>query len=289
MKGRSMKSLLLVLMLLFLAAPAFAEDAPKESAYDRVLRTGVLKCAYALSGDAVKKDPTSGEISGFTVDIINAMVSDLSLKVEWSDEVGYGDFAEGLKTGRYDAFCGALTATPARARVAKFTRPYMGYLTFAYVRSDEARFSTYEDMNKPEIKAGVSDGEVYQVLTRKYFPKTTEVSSPNMTPPSQLLMDLIAGKVDVVVHTPAAVIPFDKANPGKVRRAFAIPLGVAVPGFAVGPHEGDLRDMLDVAIIHLQNIGKIDAILAKYGLDKTQSYRVSPLFDVPENDSVEKK
>jgi ABC-type amino acid transport substrate-binding protein len=280
-KGREMKNLLLILMLLFLAAPAFAEDAPKESAYDRVLRTGVLKCAYVLSGDAVKKDPVSGEMSGFNVDIINAMASDLSLKVEWSDEVGYGDFAEGFKGGRYDAFCGALTTTPARARVAKFTRPYMGHLTFVYVRSDEARFSTYEDMNKPEIKAGVTDGEVYQVLTRKYFPKTTEVSSPNMTPPSQLLMDLIDGKVDILVHTPLAVIPFDKANSGKVRRAFVEPLGIGVPGFAVGAHEGDLRDLLDVAIIHLQNIGKIDSILTKYGLDETQAYRVSPLFDVP--------
>ncbi|MBE2191644.1 MAG: transporter substrate-binding domain-containing protein [Alphaproteobacteria bacterium] len=276
------RNIFLSLILCLVSVSSYAAyAADKESAYDRVMRTNILRCAYGLTGDAVEKTPVSGDMSGYTVDIVNAMAAEIGWTVEWQDEVGYGDFAEGLTSGRYDAFCGAMVASSARARVAKFTRPYMGYLTFAYVRGDENRFSSYLDIDNPNIKAGVTDGEIYQILSRKYFPKAVEVSSPNMTPPSQLFMDLEYGKVDVVVHNPGAAIPFDKMHPGKIKRVLLTPLGITAPGFAVGSHEGDLRDVLDIALVQLQNLGVIDSILDKYGYDDTQMYRLSPLFDVP--------
>ncbi|MEK7801112.1 MAG: hypothetical protein AAB276_01545 [Pseudomonadota bacterium] len=47
-----MKKLLIVsLLILAVVFPAYASDASKESVYDRVMRTGTIRCGYGLWGD----------------------------------------------------------------------------------------------------------------------------------------------------------------------------------------------------------------------------------------------
>lgn len=275
-----MKSLILTILVCLLSFPVHA--AEKESAYNRVLRTNSLRCAYTAVDPHVYKDLDTEKMTGPVAAIATEMAERLGLNIEWVAEVGHADFAEGLKTGRYDAYCGILTTAPTRARAAAFTRPYMFLPYYAFVRSDEQRFSTLESMNDSSVRAGVIDGEIFQIYTRKYLSKAQEISLPNMTPPGQLMVDLADGKVDVLIHDPLLFRQYDKNNPGKVRYAMdKAPLDIAPIGFAVEPNETKLRDMLDLSLLSMIVSGQIDNILKANAMDNIIVRRPQPLYREP--------
>lgn len=58
------KILLSFFLLLVFAASAWAGDA-KESAYDRVMRTGTIRCGYFIWPPGFSIDPNVGKRSGF--------------------------------------------------------------------------------------------------------------------------------------------------------------------------------------------------------------------------------
>lgn len=282
MKQLHFLALFYLLALTAIPAAHAADKDDKETAYDRVLKTNILRCAYTSVDPHIRKDPNTGEISGPLHDIAEAMASAVNITVEWSDEVGHADFAEGLKTGRYDAYCGILAIAPQRARVAAFTDPILYIPYYAYTKNDETRFASPADLNKPDIRTGVIDGEIFQAMSRKYFPNAQEHSLPNMTPQGQLFMDLAQGKADVVIHDPLILQQYSLKNPDQIKRAFKTPLEVYPVGYAVSPDEGKLRDMLNTALLSLHRLGKIDEILNGYGIDDTLFYRVTLPYNLPE-------
>ncbi len=135
-----MKNILLALMLLFLAMPAWAEDSPKESTYDRVMRTGTIRCGYYIWPPFLAKDPNTGKLSGIASDMMDEIGKQLSLKVEWVAEVDTSTMFEGYSTGRYDLVCGPVASTPARARVVDFTIPFAYGSYYLYVKEGDLRF-----------------------------------------------------------------------------------------------------------------------------------------------------
>jgi ABC-type amino acid transport substrate-binding protein len=276
-KGKTVRLFFLTCLLMIVSSAAFAGE--KESAYDRVMRTGVLRCGYALSASTLHQDLKTGAITGLIPDVITEAAESLGLKVEWVTEVGYADFAEGLKSGRYDAFCSSISPTAPRARVAKFTTPIYGVVVNAYVRTSETRFTKLDDINKPDVRAGDTDGEIFQKLTRQFFPNAKEVSQPNMGSSSQLFLDLIDKKTDVVVIDAYTASDFLRNNPGKVAPALKAPIQIIPSAFAVGAKEGDLRDLLNTALFQMQNTGRLNSILDNHKIGNAIFYRARGLFD----------
>ena len=272
---------LLALCFSALSTPALAAQGAKESAFDRVMRTGTLRCAYGLTGKFVFKDTTTNEVKGVMPDIISALAESMGLEVEWTAEVGYADFAEGLKTGRYDAFCGALSETPARARVAAFTSPLFFIAYYVWGREGEDRFKNENDINKADVRTATTDGEVFQSITKKHFPTAKEHSLPNMTEPSLLYVSVSDGKADVVVHDSWNISLYNAANQKKkLKKLFDKPLELYPAGFAVAPGQQDLLNALNTGILSLISLEKIDVILDKWGAPPSAIYRPMKPFDV---------
>ncbi len=277
-----MKKIIFTLSLLTLCVPSLSYAHDKESVYERVMKSGKIRCAYVVTGEYLDKDLSSGEVKGAIPDIVNAMARNLELSVEWVAEVGHADFAQGLETGRYDMFCGILAISPSRSRVAAFTDPLFYVPYYAYVRNDEARFSSISDMNNEKIRAGVIDGEIFQKMTRKHLPQSQEISHVNMTPNSQLFVDLETNKIDVFLHDPVLYAKYEKSNPDKVKFAFEKPLELYPIGLAIDPNEQRLKNMLDVSIMALHNLGTIDSILDKYDYGPKTIYRTATPYKEPQ-------
>ena len=60
-------------MLLTLAAPAWAGD-DKESAYERVIRTGIIRCGYFVWPPFLAIDPNTNKKSGIFFDIVEEIL-----------------------------------------------------------------------------------------------------------------------------------------------------------------------------------------------------------------------
>jgi hypothetical protein len=95
-------------------------EAKKETAYERVMRTGELRCGYFSWKPAFIKDPNTGEMSGIFHDYMEEIGRALKLKIVWAEEVALGEFPTAIAAGRIDAMCSSTFVTSERARVTRF-------------------------------------------------------------------------------------------------------------------------------------------------------------------------
>lgn len=237
-----------------------------ETAYERVMRTGVLRCGYQPYAPALMKDPNTGEMSGIFYEIVNEIGRRLNLKVEWSEEVGYGVIAEGFNTHRYEAFCNTVWPTAERSREASFTLPIYYSKVGLYVREDDHRFDDDLDkLNSPNVTFTVKDGDVSDSFKSDMFPLAKKISIPQLADTSQLIEDIANGKADVTINEPMLLIEYSKANPGKVRNLTEKdPIAVSPNTIMLPKNEYQLKTMFDVTLAQLHNNGFIARTIAKY-------------------------
>lgn len=254
----------LLLVLTYLSTSAFA--AEKETAYDRVMRTQTLRCAYIVYPPEVIKDPNTGELSGTIIDLINEAGRQLEWKIDWVAEVGFGDMFDGLKTGKYDALCSGLWENPARAKSALFTVPVNYGVYYAFARSDDHRFDKGLDLvNSKDIKIAVIDGEYADFVAAEDYPKAQTVRLPQLSDISQVLLSVSLKKADIAFLQKGSAKGFLKANPGKLKSIDSYPVRVMpAPPVAVDQKEQELKNVLDATFRFLLNNGFVEKTLRKY-------------------------
>ncbi|NTU77313.1 MAG: amino acid ABC transporter substrate-binding protein [Alphaproteobacteria bacterium] len=253
------------------------QGAAKESAFDRVLRTGTLRCGYADWPPYVfVKDPTTGKISGILPDVTEAIAQKLHLKVEWTENTGWGSYIESFHANRIDAFCAGLWRSAERGRYVGYVQPIFYSAVYPYVRIDDHRFDDdLSVINAPSVRISAQDGEQSDLIAKLHFPKATPVSVPQLGQISDILVNVAMRKADVVLTESSFANGYIKANPGTLRRAQEKPFEFFPTSLGVEIHETQLRDMLDTALIELQNQGLVEGIIAKYSNDPTAFLRVA--------------
>ncbi|MBI1327960.1 MAG: transporter substrate-binding domain-containing protein [Alphaproteobacteria bacterium] len=256
------------LFLLALLLPLYAFAAEKESAYERVMRTGIMRCGYGLEMPYSYKDAETGEIKGFFHDYIELMAANLGLKVEWVEEMGWGQFPTALDTGRIDAWCTTAWRTAARAKLADSITPITYQPLYVVVRASDKRFDNKrEALNSADVKFVGVEGQIELQIAQANFPQAKTIALPQSSDFSQAMMDVDAKKADALIVTGVIFAKYDQANPGKLRRVEGIPpVQVSGEGFAVKAGEHTLRRMFDNATMELLETGAIDRIVKSYNM-----------------------
>lgn len=272
-----------VLFVLSLS-PAFAADKTRESAYDRVMRTGTIRCGIVLWPTYIEKDPNSGALSGLWYDYMEALASSLHLKIEWMPETTYPQMPEDLQSGRYDVFCGGLWPDAELSRSLDFTIPISYQVVQAFVRADDRRFDgNLAAINDKAVRVSVIDGLTPDIIRREDFPESTPVSLPQSTDVSQTFLEIVNNKADITFNSPETAERFTENNPGKLRQVETdAPLRLYPEVLAVRLGEDKLRRMLDNATVFLLNDGRVEKLLKKYETHGGHFYRVAKPYVVPE-------
>lgn len=257
------KLILIVFTLLIASAPAFAGEKAKESTYDRVMRTGTIRCGYIIVPPTMIKDQNTGALSGIVYDTMEDMAKSLGLKVEWVEEVGFGTMFEGFKTGRYDAVCFSVIANPERARVADFLSPSYFLRFNVYMKKDTPLSSVnLSSLNDPKVKFAAVDGGMSDIFARIDFPKANILSNSDLVSLPELMMQVATGKADAVIMDAYLGSAFNDAHPESPMTVF--PYKVFPAAIAIPKNEYPLKSMLDIALQTLQYTGRFDQIIAKY-------------------------
>lgn len=285
-----MKTILTAALVGFLAAfvgvkmfvPAGQDglSAARETAYERVMRTGVLRCGYFVAAPYLMKDVQTGKFSGIWHDYTEALAADLGLKVEWAEEMGLGDFPTALNNGRIDAYCAGLWSPGARIKVVNYLDPTAFEAMLPYVRVDDHRFDNdLSLLNNKDIKVSTIDGEGGGMVADEDFPLATKLSLPQLSNMADMFNQVVFKKADVFFTTPSAMLEFEKNNPGKLRALADKPLRVFPVSLAVKNGEDTLRHMLNMAGRNVLYNGKMDKILTKYEGDGERVFwRVTPAY-----------
>lgn len=235
-----------------------------EAAFERVMRTNTIRCGYYVYPPVTYRDPNTGELSGFSVDMMNLIAAQAGLKVEWVEEIGFGTWPEALKTGRIDVSCTPNWPSIAVGRAALVGTPLLYAKIFAIGRAGDSRFKTLADLNKPEVKISVHEGNDVYRLAQLLLPNATLVSLAPNAEPTQPIMDVLAKKADVMISDMNAVNQWNGANKNKVSVAVAEPLKLQSFSLAVGQGEHDLLAFLNNAVHELQATSSIETIMKKW-------------------------
>jgi ABC-type amino acid transport substrate-binding protein len=245
----------------------------QETAYERVMRTKILRCGYFIEPPFTMVDG-SGTKSGIAADLITQIAAEIGLRIEWTQEINLATMTEDLEYKRYDAVCGGLFILTRSGRI-DYTAPFAKTALHGYVRADDVRFDRLiSDVDWPSIKISGMDGEGATAAARKILPQAQLEILPQNAQIAEMLLSVSSGKTDIAFVIPGVFKNFDMNNPGLLKQAgLDRPLYVYNFAFGLPVEEPGLKRLLDIAIAQRQVSGELEQLIRKY--DAVQPYAIN--------------
>lgn len=193
------------------------------------------------------------------------LAQELGLKVDWAEETGWGNYHEGLNTGRFDVMCSPPWASGFRARAALLTKPAIGSALYAVGRGDDNRFPDVESLNHNDVKIAVIDGDATQSVRQMRFPSAQELTLSPMTDNATMILNVTGKKADVTFYDANNLEMYNAQAKDKIKiLAGGKPIRVFDCVYAVKLGEFDLKSALDTAITALTKSGMTQQIVKNY-------------------------
>ncbi len=244
---------------------ALSAFAPRETAYERIMRTRTIRCGYFVWPPFTVKDPNTGVLSGFNSDFMEMLGKALDLKIEWTQDLNFGTYLQDLADGRYDMECSTGWPNAKRGQRAYFAKPFAFMPLVALVRADDTRFDQDLSLiNAPSVSVATIDGETSSVIHDTKFPQAGQMSLPSNSPVSDIILNVVSHKADVTFLDIVAARQYEENNLDKVKILNPEhPISMIALGPTL-PQDDRTKQMIDIAIDQLQNSGQIEALLKKY-------------------------
>src|SRR3989338_1289159 len=239
------------------------EEISEQSTLTKILDSDEITVCYMTWPPSVIKDPNTGEVSGFIVDIFNEIAKDSELKVTYTEST-WGGFPADLNTGKCDAAIAGIYPTIGRSTSVSFTKPFFFAGNSGVAKSGDNRFTQIEDLDRADVKIAVIQGEFGHIYAEKYLPKAKLVvldKSADLTMP---LLTVSSGQADVGLSTSDVVTEYVKKHP-EVKDLFSEePYSTTPISWATRSGDQELLNFLDNGISYLKSTGFLDATAKKY-------------------------
>lgn len=245
----------------------FHNEANKTvSTYSTIQSSGTIRAAYTVGAPLFMVDPNTGEKTGIFYDAVNAMASHLGIKVDWTQEVGYGEMIQGLRDNRYDIIGSGVWINADRAKGADFTIPLYYDAVFAYAKTGDTRFvKGISALNTQNVTISTMDGELGARIAKTDFPNANTLALPQNAGFSQMIENVLTGKADIVFLAASSARAYQATNPGRITVVDPDkPLRIFPDAIMIPQGQYELRQALNYALMEMLNDGEIDAILKKY-------------------------
>src|ERR1700722_13905628 len=151
-----------------------------ESPFDRVIRTGEIHCGYTSWDPLFFVDSKTGEKTGIFHDLMEEAGKRLGLKIIWQEELGWGTVVESIKSGRVDMACAGYWLNPPRIKNVSSSAPQLYTPLYVWVRQDDTRPKTPEDLNSDQYTVVTADGGAINEMLAHRFPKSKVMSLSEM-------------------------------------------------------------------------------------------------------------
>jgi ABC-type amino acid transport substrate-binding protein len=247
---------------------------------ENILERRVIRAGYVSNPPSCIVDPTTKRVSGIVADTMQAIADSAQLKLEWTEEVGFGAMVEGLRANRYDVVPCAIWPTAARAREADFSTPLFYSGVGAYVRPNDTKFvKGLSAINASNVRIATVDGELAETIARTQFPNAQRVGVPQMSEITTMLLNVKENKADVAFVELYFAHEFLRNNPGSlVRLAPQQPVRVFPNTILLRKGQPQFKAFLDTAIEEQINLGAVERMVSRYEPAPGTFYRLPPPF-----------
>lgn len=206
----------------------------------------------------------NGTLTGFEVDIANAVAEKLGVKAEFVTGEWDGLLA-GVQSGRYDLMCNGVGYSDERAQAYYYSDFYAFNRTALVVRGDNNDIKSLEDLaGKTTCNSANS---TYQLTAEAYGATVKDVESLDGT-----IEELVAGRVDATLNAEVSINDYMKEKPEVDIKIVAFDPEIECVGMLMpfGESSATLQEAINKALAELRSEGKLAEISIKYfGMDIT--------------------
>lgn len=168
-------------------------QANAQSALNEILNSGVLK--VGTTGDwnpMTMRDVATNTYKGYDIDVMTALAADLGVEVEFVP-TDWKTLVSGVTSGQYH-ITGSASVSPKRAKAAGYSNSYFSLATVPLtLKKNEGRFSSWDDLNKPEVKVAATLGTTQETQVKNFFPDATHRI---VEAPARDFQEVLAGRAD---------------------------------------------------------------------------------------------
>ncbi|MDD3182821.1 MAG: transporter substrate-binding domain-containing protein [Alphaproteobacteria bacterium] len=269
-------SVIITLGIVKLAGIGSPADMQKETTFERVLRTGTIRCGYPVWPPSLSIDPNTKKISGYTHDIAEAVAEKLGLKIKWVEEVAWGTAEQGMNAGRYDMVCGDVALDAQRTKSAWYSTSFNHNPNYVFVRKDDSRFDKdYKKLNDPSVKFAVLPNTILDFSVRDRFPNAARLDTNDFQGTMDILMMVVSGKADASINMLLPIEQYNAQNPDHQVKIVGPAVRYSSGGFLLPKGDMDFKQLIDNAILELSISEEIRDIMRKYMPDDRR-YWLSP-------------
>jgi ABC-type amino acid transport substrate-binding protein len=269
--GLAVAALLIAAAALFRNVPAAQPGNVRESALARINRTGVLRAAYGGFPPYTIVDPRETDpnkrVSGFTVDMINEIAkrSSPSLRVEWYN-LNWETFRSDILSDKFDVVADAVYATIPKANDFQFTEPFSYFgLAAAVVRIDDNRFTSFKDLDRPDIVITLAQGYVSNDYAQQELAKPTFKLLTVGKDAFAQLDEVLLGHADVALNDVPTIVQYVRAHADKVKGLWIDrPPSWAAASFVTRREDFELNAALSTDIQIMKIDGTLDRLDRKW-------------------------
>ena len=245
------------------AAGVCAQTLPEHIAKSGVVR-GALDVPYV---PMEYRDPDSGELVGFDVDLAKAMADILGVKIEYQ-EGAFETLTPALQSKRVDMIMSGFYDRPARREYFDFINYLAAGGQFFTLQGSDLKepadlcgktVSTIRSTSYPETIKGFSDENCV-----KAGKEPISISEDSDVP--QMLINLKSGRSDAAMQGLES-IPTYMAQEPDTYRPLGKPLGSALMGIAFNKDDTVLRDAFVYALRKTIDDGTYAKLIDKYKLN----------------------
>ena len=208
-------------------------------------------------------DGGSGDLTGYDVEVAEAVADELGVDVEFEETQWDAIFA-GLEAGRFDMIANQVSITPEREADYAFSTPYTFSKGVIVVNEGDTSIDSFDDL----------DGRTTaQSLTSSWYELAEENGADieNVEGWAQSVTLLQQGRVDATLNDELTFYDYEKTEGGDTGLAIAATTeDEARNAFTFRPGSDDLVAAVDEALAALRKDGTLTEISEKYfGTDVT--------------------
>jgi polar amino acid transport system substrate-binding protein len=242
--------------------PAFA-GAP--SAYDAVVKRGVLRVGWAPWFPYAYKDPKTNEVAGLTMDLMKDLAASMKVQLQLVED-SWGTKIAGLQADKFDILM-PMAVTAPRESAATFTNTFMKVNLGVMIRpADQAKYKSWKDLDREGVTISAAMGSNTALYAKEVFKKARIVE---MKGEPESVTAVITGKSDAWASTYSA---FSGSAPGRTQLLVlpGDPFAYSPVGLVVRKDDTRMRDQLNAFLGKYRTSGALLAAVSKQGLDKSE-------------------
>lgn len=194
---------LIALLLTALTIAAYADTL------DDILTRGKLVVCTELGNVPWNyQDPNTGEITGFTTELVQMYADSIGVDLEVKS-FDWAGVIPALLNDKADMIAAPLSRTMERSTKILYTEPYI--IAPGVVVARKGEFSSLDDLNKKGVVLTTTSGSIHEEIGEKLFPNAEMKAVPTVADHNAAL---VAGRADAVLTGKFVAESTVEGNPG---------------------------------------------------------------------------